>query len=194
MTSISGSALSGEANAISSEAVQGGNDTMFAWQGIGSGTTNGAVTVNFTSSDSGDPIIVDVVQLAAGDTVDQSGIASGDNVSPTVQIPSIQNSSDGEVAFVATSSNEGVTKPTAFTALSSGNANTNGGYGFASFDDATATTSATGSIAGGTSTGLGLHRPRDHQRPRLRDQLGRLDHRHGQRLQRSHRLERGSHH
>ncbi len=149
VTSVTGSALSGSPNQITSEVVDGGDDTMFAWQGTGSGTSNGTVTVNFTTGDSGDPIIVDVLQLAAGDSVVQSGVDNGDSGSATVQL-NVQNSSDAEVAFVATSSDETVTKPSAFTSLDSNEGGTDGSaYGYDTSDDTTVTSSTTSEIDGG---------------------------------------------
>jgi hypothetical protein len=123
INSITGSAIAGTPAAITSEPFNGTGGSKFAviaWQATGSGTTNGAVTVTFSSANNVSTTI-DVVQLSGNNTstpIAGSAVSTGTGTTATGGSLSPGNASDGEVFFAGLSASATMSTPAGgYTAL-----------------------------------------------------------------------------
>jgi Fibronectin type III domain len=118
ISSVTGSAVSGTATPINSVKIDG-TYGAFAWLATGSGTSNGAVTVNFSSGNNTSTTI-DIVELAgnnASTPIAASATTSGNGTSATGASLSPLDSTDGEVFFVGSAAATSMSTPAGFAAL-----------------------------------------------------------------------------
>jgi hypothetical protein len=146
MSSISGPFTG--ASQVTSTAVGNSSEQSYAyaWTAAGNGMT-GTTVVTFdhgTTSMSG--VVVDVVELGVGNSVVNSGTnANSSSKSINAQL-TVQNGSDGEVAFMAYDDNELNATPNGFVSL--GNIfNNSGGFGYGTYSSSTVTSSASGALS-----------------------------------------------
>jgi large repetitive protein len=121
ITSVSGSAISGTATAITSQAPANSNSEVAAYHATGTGFSNGAVTIRFSASNNVSTTI-DVVQLSGDNTAspivqsaDSASSVSGTTV--TGGALSGASASDGELFFAVLTTTTSMSTPTGYTVL-----------------------------------------------------------------------------
>jgi hypothetical protein len=124
---------------------------MEAWIGTGNGTT-GSVTVTFQNAKNV-ATVIDVIELAGNNTttpIHQVGTATGSSSSSTVSLPGA-SASNGEVAFVASSSDTTIGTPAGFRQVDSQAGATGTGFSVKSLFASAAQTSTSANL-GTTAT------------------------------------------
>ena len=122
ITSVSGSAISGTATAITSQAADAdGNFEVAAYHATGTGTSNGTVTVSFSASNNVSTSI-DVVQLSGDNTaspIAQSAVSVSSVSDATVTGGALSGASanDGELFFAVLTTATSMSTPTGYTVL-----------------------------------------------------------------------------
>jgi hypothetical protein len=121
ITSVSGSAISGTATAITSQAPTDSNFEVAAYYATGTGTSNGTVKVTFSASNNVSTTI-DVVQLSGDDTVSpiaQSAVSVSAASVATVTGGALSGASanDGELFFAVLTTATSMSTPTGYTVL-----------------------------------------------------------------------------
>ena len=121
ITSVSGSAISGTATAITSQAPAGSNSDVAAYYATGTGTSKGTVTVSFSASNNVSTSI-DVVQLSGDNTVSpiaQSAVSASSVSGTTVTGGALSgaSASDGELFFAVLTTATSMSTPTGYTVL-----------------------------------------------------------------------------
>lgn len=154
ITSVSGSAISGTATAITSQVSDAGDFEAAAYHATGTGTSNGTVTVSFSASNNVSTII-DVVQLSGDNTVSpiaQSAISASSTSGATVTGGALSGASagDGELFFAVLTTATSMSTPTGYTVLDVPASTVHGVWGSSSASTAGITTSLGGSSYWGT--------------------------------------------
>jgi Fibronectin type III domain len=121
ITSVSGSAISGTATAITSQAPANSNSEVAAYYASGTGTSNGTVKVSFTASNNVSTSI-DVVQLSGDNTVSpiaQSEVSASSSSGTAVTGGALSGASanDGELFFAVLTTATSMSTPTGYTVL-----------------------------------------------------------------------------
>ena len=154
ITSVSGSAISGTATAITSQAPANSNSEVAAYHATGTGTSNGTVTVSFSASNNVSTSI-DVVQLSGDNTASpivQSAVTASSSSGATVTGGALSgaSASDGELFFAVLTTATSMSTPTGYTVLDVPASTVHGVWGSSSASTAGITTSLGGSSYWGT--------------------------------------------
>lgn len=117
-----------------------GANYLFAWTATGNGTGPTAVSVTFDSGTAtANPIAIDVVQLAAGNTVlscsscTNGGTTAAGNQNATASL-TVQGATDTEVAFLGAAKNNAFAVPAGFGTLAAGAVGTGAGFSTGAYD------------------------------------------------------------
>jgi hypothetical protein len=119
INSITGTAVSGTPSQINTEPfTSGGNHfAVFAWQATGTGTSNGTVSVNFSSGNNTSTTI-DVIQLSGNSAAaPTSAISTNTGTTATGGSLSPGSAADGEMFFAGLSGATSMTTPAGYAAL-----------------------------------------------------------------------------
>jgi Fibronectin type III domain len=154
ITSVSGSAISGTATAIASQAPASSNSEVAAYYATGTGTSNGTVKVSFSASNNVSTNI-DVVQLSGDNTaspIAQSAVSASPSSGTTVTGGALSgaSASDGELFFAVLTTATSMSTPTDYTVLDVPASTVHGVWDSPSASAAGITTSLGGSSYWGT--------------------------------------------
>jgi hypothetical protein len=121
ITSVSGSAISGTATVITSQAPTDSDFEVAAYYATGTGTSNGTVTVSFSASNNVSTSI-DVVQLSGDNTaspIAQSAVSVSSSPGATVTGGALSgaSASNGELFFAVLTTTTSMSTPTGYTVL-----------------------------------------------------------------------------
>ena len=154
ITSVSGSAISGTATAITSQAPTNSNFEVAAYYATGTGKSNGTATVSFSASNNVSTSI-DVVQLSGDNTASpivQSAVTASSSSGATVTGGALSgaSASDGELFFAVLTTTTSMSTPTGYTVLDVPASTVHGVWDSSSASAAGITTSLGGSSYWGT--------------------------------------------
>lgn len=120
VSSVSGTAISGTAVRVNSEAFGSpADDELWAYSARGSGTSGGTVSVAFTAGNNV-ATTIDVIQLSGdkvGSPVTQSAVTAGSSAAATGGSLTGASSSDGEIFFAGLTTSTTMSTPSGYSAL-----------------------------------------------------------------------------